>query len=61
MTTFRQIKAIQERVRGLALNSKVYFFDSSEEYEEAVEAGRIGDSDVCIIDDILNDEISILQ
>lgn len=55
MTTPNRIKNIQKRVKEMTLDSRVHFFDSTEEYEEAFNGGRIKANDVCIIDDIAND------
>lgn len=60
MTTLSQLRAFEKKVLDRGLDSKVHFFDSPEEYEEALNSGVFGQNDIAIIDDILNDEISAL-
>lgn len=61
MSSLNQIKAIEREVRNRAWDSKAHFFDTPEEYEEAVRSGLVGENDVCIIDDIPNDETSVIS
>lgn len=60
MSSLSQIKAIEKEVKNRSLDSRVHFFDTPEAYENAVTSGLIGDSDVCIVDDILNDETTAI-
>lgn len=60
MTTLSQLQSIEKHIRINALDSKVHFFDTPEDYEKAQRDGKIDTNDVCIIDDILNDETSVV-
>ena len=55
MSIKNQLDAIERRIQEQRLDSKVHFFDSHEECDEARKNGLIGDNDICFIDTIGNE------
>lgn len=56
MTTMGQIRAIEKRLRGRGLESRVRFFYGDEEFARAKKNGEIKEGDICIIDNIPEDD-----
>lgn len=52
MNPYRKVESIQKRVVEIKDVSKVRFFDSQKEHDQAHKNNLIGINDICFIDDI---------
>lgn len=61
MSNLNQIRSFEKQIKDRALDGRVHFYDTPEQYESAYNSGLIGENDVCIVDDILNDETTAIS
>lgn len=56
MSLHARLRQLENKVAARKLDTVVRFFDSEEEYQEALEANRIGVNDVSFIEDVPKDD-----
>lgn len=52
MSIQAKLRTIERKIKAMKLDSRVHFFINEKEYQEAFKKGRIGENDVCFIDDV---------
>lgn len=52
MSIHAKLRTIEKKIKAMKLDSKVHFYSNEKEYQEAFKIGRIGENDVCFIDDV---------
>ena len=50
MSIYKRVERLENIVKEKQLDSKIWFFETHEEFEQAQKDGKIGENDICIID-----------